>query len=63
MGHVLMENKNGLVVDTETTRVSGHAERLAALEMVDGIVDPGGSMRITIGADKPVLAERSRRGI
>lgn len=29
MGHVLMENRHGLVVDTETTRVSGHAERLA----------------------------------
>ena len=52
MGHVLMENRNGLVVDAETTRVSGHAERLAALEMIDGIVDPNGSRRITIGADK-----------
>lgn len=52
MGHVLMENRNGLVVDAETTRVSGHAERLAALEMIDGVVDPGGSRRITIGADK-----------
>jgi transposase len=52
MGHVLMENRNGLVVDAETTRVSGHAERLAALEMIDGIVDPDGSRRITIGADK-----------
>jgi transposase len=52
MGHILMENRNGLVVDAETTRVSGHAERLAALEMIDGIVDPGGSRRITVGADK-----------
>lgn len=52
MGHVLMENRNGLVVDAETTRVSGHAERLAALEMIDGIVDPDDSRRITIGADK-----------
>jgi len=52
MGHVLMENRNGLVVDAETTRVSGHAERLAALEMIDGIVDPDSSRRITIGADK-----------
>src|SRR5215207_2621601 len=48
MGHVLMENRNGLVVDAETTRVSGYAERLAALEMIDGIVDPDGSRRITI---------------
>ena len=52
MGHVLMENRNGLVVEAETTRVSGHAERLAALEMIDGIVDPNGTRRITIGADK-----------
>lgn len=52
MGHVLMENRNGLVVDAETTRVSGHAERLAALAMIDGIVDPNGSRRITVGADK-----------
>lgn len=37
MGHVLMKNRNGLVVDTETTRVSGQAQRLAALEMVDGV--------------------------
>ncbi len=67
MGHVLMENRNGLVVDTETTRVSGHAERLAALEMVDGIVDPNGSRRITIGADKgydarDFVAELRERG-
>src|SRR5215210_8337770 len=51
MGHVLMENRHGLVVDAVTTRVSGHAERLAALAMINGIVDPGGSRRITIGAD------------
>ena len=51
MGHVLMENRNGLVVDTVTTRVSGHAERLAALEMVDGVIDPDGARRITLGAD------------
>lgn len=35
MGHVLIENCNGLAVDAVTTRVSGHAERLAALEMLD----------------------------
>lgn len=67
MGHVLMENRNGLVVDAETTRVSGHAERLAALEMIDGIVDPNGTRRITIGADKgfdagDFVAELRERG-
>ena len=35
MGHVLMENRNGLVVDAETTRVSGHAERMAAVELIN----------------------------
>ena len=52
MGHVLMENRNGLVVDAETTRVSGHAERLAALEMIDGVTCESGGRRITLGADK-----------
>lgn len=50
MGHVLMENRNGLVFDAELTRVSAHAERLAALEMVDGVAVEG--RRITLGADK-----------
>ena len=27
MGHILMENRNGLAIDAVTTRVSGHAER------------------------------------
>lgn len=52
MGHVLMENRNGLVVDAVTTRVSGHAERLAALEMVDGVTNEGSGKPITLGADK-----------
>lgn len=52
MGHVLMENRNGLAVDAVTTRVSGHAERLAALEMLDDVADLDGGRRITLGADK-----------
>jgi transposase len=35
MGHVLTENRNALVVDCEVTEASGHAERDAALKMVD----------------------------
>jgi transposase len=35
MGHALMENRNGLVVDFEVTAASGRAEREAALTMVD----------------------------
>ena len=34
LGHALMENRNGLFVDARLTRVSGHAERLAALDMI-----------------------------
>ena len=49
MGHVLMENRNGLVVDATTTRAGGTAERDAALELLDR---RGGSRRITVGGDK-----------
>jgi len=35
MGHVLMENRHGLVVDADVTAASGHAEREAALAMLD----------------------------
>ncbi len=67
MGHVLMENRNGLVVDAVTTRVSGHAERLAALEMLDDRVDPDAGRRIRLGADKgydarDFVAELRERG-
>src|SRR3978361_1872821 len=33
MGHALMENRNGLVVDACLTRADGQAERIAALHM------------------------------
>ena len=39
IGHALMENRHGLIVDTRLTRVSGHAERLAALEMIEPRAD------------------------
>jgi hypothetical protein len=34
MGHILMENRNGLIVDVEITYASGSAEREAALAML-----------------------------
>ena len=49
VGHVLMENRSGLVVDAELTRASGHAERLAALAMLDRL--PATSPA-TLGADR-----------
>src|SRR5947199_7615639 len=49
LGHVLMENRHALVVDTRLTLATGTAEREAALEMV---ADRPGNHRITLGADK-----------
>jgi transposase len=50
IGHGLMENRSGLIVDARLTRVSGHAERLAALDMIAPRGDR--SRAITLGADK-----------
>ena len=50
IGHGLMENRSGLIVDARLTRVSGHAERLAALDMIRGFADRPSA--ITLGADK-----------
>jgi len=49
MGHVLMENRNGLVVGARLTQASGTAERRAALELIGAME---GRHRITVGADK-----------
>lgn len=49
MGHVLMENRNGLAVEAALTHATGTAEREAALAMVDRRKRKG---RITLGADK-----------
>jgi transposase len=50
IGHGLMENRSGLIVDARLTRVSGHAERLAALDMIAGVADR--PRAVTLGADK-----------
>ena len=49
MAHVLMENRNGLVVDAILTHATGTAEREAALTMLGRME---GNHRITLGADK-----------
>ena len=51
MGHALMENRHGLVVQGDLTQADGHAERKAALEMVHRH-SPGSTRRLTLGADK-----------
>lgn len=48
-GHVLMENRNGLVSQVCLTHASGTAERDAALTLVGRLP---GKRRITLGADK-----------
>lgn len=49
LGHVLMENRNGLAVDVEVTLASGTAERDAATTMAGRLK---GKKRRTLGADK-----------
>jgi transposase len=51
LGHVLMENRNGLVVDAQLTQVDGLAERRAAEEMLRGVRTRRRG-RISVGADK-----------
>ena len=48
-GNVLIENRNGLVVDTELLQCSGTAERDAAMLMAERIE---GDERVTLAADK-----------
>jgi len=51
IGHALMENRNGLVVQGDLTRADGHAERRAALDMIHAY-SPGSTRQLTLGADK-----------
>jgi hypothetical protein len=49
MGHLLMENRSGLVVATRLSQATGLAEREAASRL---IADRPGRHRITVGADR-----------
>lgn len=49
-GHILMENRNGLIVDILLTQATGTAEREAALIMLDRRKLP--RKRVTVAADK-----------
>jgi transposase len=50
LGHALMENRNGLIVDATVTHATGTAEREAALVMIERTRT--GGKRVTLGADK-----------
>ena len=48
LGHVLSENRHGLVVDVELSEANGYGEREAALQMLERSVRG----RATLGADR-----------
>ena len=48
MGHLMTENRNGLIVDARLTEANGTAERTTALEMIEDNAKPGS----TVGGDK-----------
>jgi IS5 family transposase len=49
LGHVMMENRNGLAVNARVTKATGTAEREAAVDMLGELP---GKKRITVGGDK-----------
>lgn len=51
MGHSLMENRSGLIVQADLTRADGHAERRAAIDMLNRH-SPGSTRRLTLAADR-----------
>ncbi len=50
MGHLLIENRTGLIVDAELTQATGYAERDCATDMLKRL--PTRQRRRTVGADK-----------
>jgi hypothetical protein len=65
MGHMPMENRNGLVVEAVLTQATGKVEREAACEMVGSFAV---RHRVTLGADKAYdtgdfVAEMRRLGV
>jgi transposase len=48
MGHLMTENRNGLIVDARLTEANGTAERTTALDMIEDNTRPGS----TVGGDK-----------
>ena len=68
MGHVLSENRHGLILGITASEASGTAERTAALEMIDELKTIHDQMPLTLGTDKgfdsgPFYLELEDRGI
>jgi hypothetical protein len=55
LGHALMENRSGLIMDARLTQADGHGERNAALSMIEPRADR--PRAISLGADKAYDAE------
>jgi hypothetical protein len=55
IGRTLMENRSGLIVDARLTLADGHAERIAALSLIEPRA--GRPRAVTLGADKAYDAE------
>jgi len=56
LGHTLVENRNGLIVEAMATQADGYAEREAALLMLQK-KQKGRKRRMTLGADKAFDAQ------
>jgi len=68
LGHVIIENRNGLVVAARATQSSATAEREAALAMLDQMglrpeKIPRADPRITLGADKSYQEQKFIEGL
>lgn len=68
LGHILNENRNGLILEVTVTEANGTAEREAALEMLDSYRKKHGRGPKTVGADAgydsgEFLLELETRGI
>ena len=61
LGHVITENRNGLVVAACVTQSSSKAEREAAVAMLEQVSD--GKRKITLGADKGYQEEHFIAGL
>jgi hypothetical protein len=55
-GHVLMENRSGLVINAVVTHADGFGERHAALAILDAVPD---TCRLSVYADKPTTLPTS----